>query len=140
VSLDPSTPVVKLSEKECWDMLLGASLGRLAVSVAGRPDIYPVNFLAHDRKILLRTNPGDKLVQLTINSSVALECDGVGTDSVWSVVLKGQARLLETEAEILRAESLRLRPWTSTVKTVFVEIDPDEVTGRRLHRGPEPEE
>jgi nitroimidazol reductase NimA-like FMN-containing flavoprotein (pyridoxamine 5'-phosphate oxidase superfamily) len=139
VTLDSSNPVERLSEDEIWDLLLGARLGRLAVTVAGRPDIYPVNFLAHDRRILIRTNPGDKLVQLTINSHVALECDGQSRDSVWSVVVKGRARLLETEADIAAAESLRLRPWTSEVKTVFVDIDPDEVTGRRLHRGPEPE-
>ena len=136
---DAEIPTVILDETECWDLLLGASLGRLAVSVHDKPEIFPVNFLAHDKKILIRTAPGEKLLQLTVNGSVALETDGRSRTSVWSVVINGDARQLQSGAEIERAEKLGLRPWTSTLKSVFVEIVPTRVTGRRLHTGPEPE-
>lgn len=136
---DAEHPTVILDENECWDLLLGASLGRLAVSVRNQPEIFPVNFLAHDGKILIRTAQGEKLVQLTINNQIAFETDGRSTTSVWSVVVKGTARELQTRTEIDKAAELPLRPWTSTSKGVFVEIIPTKVTGRRLALGPEPE-
>ncbi|WP_427017612.1 pyridoxamine 5'-phosphate oxidase family protein [Pseudarthrobacter sp. P1] len=137
---DAVDPVEVLSEEECWNILLGATLGRLALSVANQPEIYPINFTAHDGRLLLRTNPGDKLFELTVNENVALETDGIGKQSVWSVVVKGKARQLESAAEIEAAERIPHQPLTSIRKRVFVEIVPTSITGRRLNRGPENDE
>lgn len=131
--------VEHISEDECWDLLLSSNLGRLALSVGGEPDIYPVNFVASDRRLVLRTAEGTKLLELTVNSRVAFETDGVGRDEAWSVVVKGTARALEKRAEIDAAEALPLRPQIPTLKYVFVEIAPTEVTGRRFPLAPEPE-
>ena len=127
-----------LSDEECWDALLSASLGRLAVSVGGRPDIFPVNFIAADRRLLFRTAAGTKLVELTVNNRVAFETDGVGRDDAWSVVVHGTARALDTQGEIDVAGGLPLRPLIPTVKPVFVEIVPASITGRRFPLDPEP--
>ncbi|QTG82684.1 pyridoxamine 5'-phosphate oxidase family protein [Arthrobacter crystallopoietes] len=129
---DPDNPVIELTEDECWDLLIGTMLGRLAVSVADRPELYPVNFLAHDRRILIRTMEGTKLVSMAINNRVALEADGRSLHSVWSVVVKGTIHELTTEAEITTAEQLSLRPWTASVKTTYVEITPSQISGRRI--------
>jgi uncharacterized protein len=129
---DPDNPVIELTEDECWDLLIGTKLGRLAVSVADKPELYPVNFLAHDRRILIRTMQGTKLVSMAINNRVALEADGRSLHSVWSVVVKGTVHELTTEAEITTAEQLSLRPWTASVKTTFVEITPSKISGRRI--------
>lgn len=137
---DAANPVEVLSEEECWGILLGATLGRLALSIANVPEIYPINFVAHDGRILIRTNPGEKLFGLTINENVALETDGTGRQSVWSVVVKGKARQLKSDAEIEAAERIPRQQLTSTKKRVFVEIVPTSITGRRIHRGPEDEE
>ncbi len=133
-------PVKVLNEEECWSILLGATLGRLALSIANEPEIYPINFVAHDGKILLRTNPGEKLFALTINDKVAFETDGTDEQSVWSVVVKGKARQLESGAEIEAAERIPRQQLTSPRKRVFVEIVPTSITGRRIHRGPENDE
>jgi uncharacterized protein len=137
---DADHPTVVLSEDECWDLLMGTTLGRLGLSVRDQPEVYPVNFLAHDRRILLRTVEGTKLAELTVNNKVALETDRRSAHSVWSVMVKGKARILETEDEIAAARRLPLRTWTAAVKTVFVEITPTEVTGRRIALGPEPDD
>ncbi|MCW2134425.1 pyridoxamine 5'-phosphate oxidase family protein [Arthrobacter sp. VKM Ac-2550] len=129
---DLDNPVIELTEDECWDLLIGTMLGRLAVSVADKPELYPVNFLAHDRRILIRTMQGTKLVSMAINNKVALEADGRSLHSVWSVVVKGTVRELTTEAEITTAEQLSLRSWTASVKTTYVEITPSRITGRRI--------
>jgi uncharacterized protein len=129
---DHDNPVIELTEDECWDLLIGTMLGRLAVSVADKPELYPVNFMAHDRRILIRTMQGTKLVSMAINNKVALEADGRSLHSVWSVVVKGTARELTTEAEITTAEQLSLRPWTASLKTTYVEITPSQISGRRI--------
>lgn len=129
---DPDNPVIELTEDECWDLLIGTMLGRLAVSVADKPELYPVNFLAHDRRILIRTVEGTKLVSMAVNNKVALEADGRSLHSVWSVVVKGTVRELTTEAEITTAEQLSLRPWTASVKTTYMEITPSQIRGRRI--------
>lgn len=129
----------RLGEDECWDALLSSSLGRLAVSVGGKPDIFPVNFVAADRRLLFRSAQGTKLLELTVNGEVAFETDGVGRDEAWSVVVKGTARILEKQSEIQAAEQLPLHPLIPTLKYVYVEITPQSVTGRRFPLAPEPE-
>ena len=132
------SPVHLLTHEECWDFLLSASLGRLAVAVGGVPDIFPVNFVAADQRILFRTAAGTKLLELTVNHTVAFETDGVGRDEAWSVVVHGTARALDTQREMEAAATLPLSPLIPTVKPIFVEIVPTKITGRRFTLGPEP--
>ena len=89
--------------------------------------------------ILMRTAEGTKLFGVTVNNRVAFEVDDYGANDGWSVVLKGTARALETEAEIAEAEASSLVPWIPTVKRNFIRIDVDEISGRRVTFGPEPE-
>lgn len=127
-----------LSEDEFWEALLSASLGRLAMTVGGNPDIFPINFIAADRRLIFRTSPGTKLAELTVNNRVAFETDGVGRDEAWSVVVTGTASVLERQSDIDSADMLPLRPLIPTVKPIYVEISPTHVTGRRFRLGPEP--
>ncbi|MBC7443137.1 MAG: pyridoxamine 5'-phosphate oxidase family protein [Ramlibacter sp.] len=132
-------PVQNLTEEECWDLLISSSFGRLAMSIAGEPDIYPVNFIAVDKTLVFRTAEGTKLLELTVNDKVAFETDGIGRDEAWSVVTRGKARVLDKQAEIEAADQLPLRPLVPTLKYIYVEIIPTKVTGRRFHLGPEPD-
>ena len=134
-----TNPVAVLTEDECWEFLISSSLGRLGVSVGGEPEIFPVNFVASDKKLLFRTAEGTKLLELTVNNRVAFETDGVGRDEAWSVVVKGTARVLDKQWEIAAADQLPLRPLVPTLKYIFVEITPTRVSGRRFQLGPEPE-
>lgn len=135
---ESSNAVTHLSEDECWERLATRSVGRLATSVGGALDIVPVNYVVDGRSIVFRTAPGSKLVELTINDSVAFETDAVGEEDGWSVVVHGSARALETEAEQLAAEELPLRPFIPTLKPTFVRIDAQSVTGRGFVFGEEP--
>ena len=132
-------PVEELELETCWELLRTASLGRIAVSFRGDPEITPVNFIAVDNRLLLRTAQGTKLLKLTINDKVALETDSVGSDTAWSIIVKGTARMIESQDEIFEADKLPLRPLIPTLKYVWVEITPTEVSGRRFHLGTEPE-
>ncbi|MBK5217109.1 MAG: pyridoxamine 5'-phosphate oxidase family protein [Propionibacteriales bacterium] len=139
MDINDEHPAEHLGEDECWDALRAASLGRLAVSVGGELDTVPVNFVAEDRRLLFRTAEGTKLLELTVNSRVAFETDGVGPEEAWSVVVKGTARILDKQSEIDAADQLPLRPLIPTLKYIFVEITPQSVSGRRFPLVPEPE-
>jgi nitroimidazol reductase NimA-like FMN-containing flavoprotein (pyridoxamine 5'-phosphate oxidase superfamily) len=132
-------PVLELDEEQSWKLLDAATHGRLVVSVAGEPDIFPVNYLTSERKVYLRTAPGNKLAQLTINSRVLLETDGVLSDEAWSVVLRGTARVLTNSSELTAVEELGLKSWVPTLKDFFVEIVPTSVSGRHFQLGEQPE-
>ncbi|MFQ4148945.1 pyridoxamine 5'-phosphate oxidase family protein [Arthrobacter sp. LAPM80] len=124
---------------EAWTYLEHSRFGRLALSVGNEPDIFPINFLAHERKLLMRTNPGTKLAELTVNDRVAFEIDGLAEAEAWSVVLKGTARVIESQTEIDVVSQLPLFPWLQTLKYTFVEIVPTSVRGIRFELGSEPE-
>ncbi|TFC03521.1 pyridoxamine 5'-phosphate oxidase family protein [Cryobacterium adonitolivorans] len=132
-------PVRFLSEDECWELLLSSSFGRLAAAVADDIEIFPLNFVAADKRLLFRTAEGTKLLALTVNNKVALETDAIGRGDAWSVVVKGIARVLDTQAEIEAANALPLRPLVPTLKYIWVEISPTELSGRRFALEPEPE-
>lgn len=132
-------PVLELDDEQSWKLLDATKHGRLVVSVAGEPDIFPVNYLTSDRKIYLRTAPGNKLAQLTINSRVLLETDGVLSDEAWSVVVRGTARVLTSSAELAAVEDLGLKSWVPTLKDFYVEIVPTTVSGRHFQLGDQPE-
>jgi nitroimidazol reductase NimA-like FMN-containing flavoprotein (pyridoxamine 5'-phosphate oxidase superfamily) len=132
-------PVLELTEEQSWKLLDATKHGRLVVAVGGEPDIFPVNYLTSDRKVYLRTAPGNKLAQLTINSRVLFETDGVLSDEAWSVVLQGTARVLTNSSELAAVEKLGLKSWVPTLKDFFVEIVPTAVSGRHFQLGEQPE-
>lgn len=133
------SPVEVLSEEDCWDLLRAHPLGRIATSVGGVVDIFPVNYYTDGSSILFRTAPGSKLIELTVNDEVAFELDGYTEQIAWSVIVKGTARVLDRDSEVDEAESLPLNSWIPTMKSAYVRITPHNISGRRFQRGPEPE-
>ena len=127
-----------LSEAECWRLLGEAEIGRLALAPAGSPDIFPVTFTVADRALYFRTAPGSKLLDLSVNPSVAFEIDGWDERSAFSVVVKGTAERLEKQADIDAADLLPLVPWLPTLKYRWVRIVPTSVSGHSFVRGAEP--
>ncbi|MGP3706320.1 pyridoxamine 5'-phosphate oxidase family protein [Gordonia paraffinivorans] len=133
------TPVQVLGSDEAWELLGSGELGRLATCVDGVPDIFPVNYHAADGKITFRSGEGTKLAELAVNGRVAFETDAYTDAGGWSVIAKGEARILTGLGEIEKADKLPLRPWIPTLKYNYVEIAVDEISARRFEFGPEPE-
>ncbi|MDY0910152.1 pyridoxamine 5'-phosphate oxidase family protein [Microbacterium sp. CFBP9034] len=128
-----------MSVDECWNLLARCELGRLATSVEGEPDIFPVNYVVDGPSVLFRTAPGSKLTELSANPRVAFEVDQYDDTDAASVVLKGTAKLLQVQEEIDAADALGLAPWTPTLKYRWVRIAAHTISGRRFERGPEPD-
>ncbi|MET1021893.1 MAG: pyridoxamine 5'-phosphate oxidase family protein [Arthrobacter sp.] len=133
------SPVLVLDEDQSWKLVEETKHGRLVVLVGGEPDIFPVNYVVSGRKLYLRTAPGNKLAELTINAKVLFETDGILSDEAWSVVLRGTARVLDQSADIAAVEDLGLRSWVPTLKDFYVEIEPTNISGRHFEFGEQPE-
>jgi nitroimidazol reductase NimA-like FMN-containing flavoprotein (pyridoxamine 5'-phosphate oxidase superfamily) len=127
-----------LSEDEIWHLVEANAFGRLAFAVAGAPDIVPINYIAHERKLYFRSSEGSKLLGVTINQQIAFEIDEVEDGIARSVIMYGSARELTTSEELEWAQTLPLRPWVPTLKYHFVEISIDEASGREFRLGPDP--
>ncbi len=132
--IDQRTGLEIVEEQECWDLVAGRGVGRVVVSIANRPDIFPVNYKLDDRSIYIHTVPGTKLAGAVLGRAVAFEVDELdeSTRQGWSVVIHGVAKEVEKLEDILYAESLGISPWTDTPKFRFLRIEADEITGRRI--------
>lgn len=127
-----------LATNECWRLLRSVSVGRLALWVNDHPDIFPVNYKVDHGTLVFRTGAGTKLSAALSDTPVAMEADGVDSDSgvAWSVVVKGQGAAIERTQEVLDTVGLLLFPWETGHKDHFVRIVPDDVSGRRFTIAP----
>ena len=134
-STDPNTGMTILEPIDCWKLLREADVGRLAVSLGGHPDIFPINHIVYNGTVMFRCQAGTKLAAAVLGQAVAFEIDGYDawTGDAWSVVVKGRAIELEKMDELDEANSLPLFSWAAFPKPRWVRIEPDELTGRRFH-------
>ena len=123
-----------MTQAECWSMLDLHDVGRLAVDIAGRPDIFPINFLVDDETLVFKTGAGTKFAAAVLGRHVAFEIDGQerAHRTVWSVVVKGIAIEVDNMYERFEIEDLPLYPWVASPKPNYVRIVPELVTGRRF--------
>ena len=124
----------ELDGTECWRLLEATEVGRLAVSMANHPDIFPINYVVDDETIVFRSGAGTKLAAAVLGRGVAFEIDGYDAErgEAWSVVIKGQASEVEGMMERMQADDLPLFPWHVGPKPNMVRIHPEMVTGRRF--------
>jgi nitroimidazol reductase NimA-like FMN-containing flavoprotein (pyridoxamine 5'-phosphate oxidase superfamily) len=130
------TPEVeRLSTAECWEYLQQAEFGRLAViHVDGAPDIFPVNHLAHEGSLFVRTARDAKLMHIAHHPLVAYEVDGMTEDVRWSVVVRGRADRVVRDDEIRDSGIRELVSASPTAKLFAMKITASTVTGRRFSR------
>lgn len=136
---ETGAPVLLLNDEQSWELLTHTAHGRVATTVAGMIDIVPVNYAVHKGNIYLRTAPGNKLASMVVNSSIALEADGILSDEAWSVVVHGTAEILEHEADINEARESGVTPWAQTVKDFWIRVTVDSISGRHFILGEQPE-
>ncbi|PTT60560.1 pyridoxamine 5'-phosphate oxidase family protein [Arthrobacter sp. HMWF013] len=131
---DASLPeTAELPPKDCWQLLRGDSVGRLAVWVNDHPEIFPINYKVDHESLVFRTGAGTKLAS-SLGKQVALEADGADTDKgvAWSVIVKGQATALSRTPEVMDTIGQLLFPWETGRKDHFIRIVPESVSGRRF--------
>ena len=124
----------ELTKSECFALLSGESLGRVAVVDDQGPIVFPVNFVLDRHMVVFRTDEGTKLDAAVRGSRVAFEIDGTdaAAQTGWSVVVRGEAIEVTDPVEVARLRRLPLSPWAPGVKNHYVRILPTKLTGRRI--------
>jgi uncharacterized protein len=126
-----------LSERECRRLLGEERVGRVAVSVAALPAVFPVNYVVASDEILFFTGEGTKLRAATSNTVVAFEVDHVDplAERGWSVLVVGKARERSEPGVAAGARKSGLRPWAEGDRHHLVSVTTELLTGRRLGSG-----
>ena len=122
-----------LSTEACWERLRAGEVGRIAVNNGHQPDIFPVNYLVDEDRIVIRTAEGTKLAAAIASGNVAFEIDQLDTTTHhgWSVVVHGVAQEPKSLASVMRDQTLDLHAWAGDFgKERFIEIVPTRVSGR----------
>lgn len=135
-SEDEQAGLETITEDECLHLLGSHRLGRVAINVDGRPQIFPVNYAVSRGVVAFRTDAGTKLANAPM-SHVAFELDefdpmtGVG----WSVMVKGIAYDITeaVDADSIEFRRQVVRPMAPGKHQHWMAIHPDEITGRRFH-------
>ena len=130
-------PVEHLPTATCWELLEQTALGRLAlVRADGGPDIFPVNYMAHEGALYIRTARDSKLLHIAHHPFAALEIDGETVDTRWSVVVRGPIERVTSDTELRESGVRELRSWSPTRKLFAIKVTANTVTGRIFPMGP----
>ncbi|WP_334171984.1 pyridoxamine 5'-phosphate oxidase family protein [Sinomonas sp.] len=126
--------VNELASEECWARLRTMVVGRLSISGAEYPELFPINYVVDRGTVVFRSDPGTKIAASMDRARVAFEVDGFepATNEAWSVVIKGGLEPVLQTTEIVDALTLPLFPWQHGSKAFFVRIVPVALTGRQF--------
>jgi nitroimidazol reductase NimA-like FMN-containing flavoprotein (pyridoxamine 5'-phosphate oxidase superfamily) len=137
------TWLIDIPEEDCERLLEISRLGRIAVLIDGRPEIFPVNHVFDDirRCVAFPTNDKTKLHAAVNWPFIAFEIDGMETDppAGWSVLVVGHAEEIRDDDDIQRLSAKRTAVWRASETMHWVKIVPEKITGRRIYgpSGPE---
>lgn len=100
----------EISEKECFDTLANASIGRLGCSLNDQPYVVPIYFAYEDKWIYVFSTFGKKIEWMRANPKVCVEIeDAVDKSESISVLVNGRyEELAEPQFTQERAHARKL--------------------------------
>ncbi|MCL8026406.1 pyridoxamine 5'-phosphate oxidase family protein [Nocardioides bruguierae] len=121
--------LVEMDAEECWRLIEGTQVGRLAWNAPDGPTVLPVNIAVDGTSITFRTASTSSLTAQVDDSPVALEVDAIdeGYRTGWSVLVRGTASASFDAGAVTSAE-----PWLEGARPVTVTVRPRSITGRFL--------
>jgi nitroimidazol reductase NimA-like FMN-containing flavoprotein (pyridoxamine 5'-phosphate oxidase superfamily) len=133
--IDESSGLEVIALAECVALLESTEIGRIAVSTAAGPRIYPINYHWDGEAIVFRVAP-DSTVASSEGTSCAFEVDGsdLRRRRGWSVIALGEPTVVdpdESPKTLERLERLALYPWVPGTKDLWLRLIPAPLTGRR---------
>jgi nitroimidazol reductase NimA-like FMN-containing flavoprotein (pyridoxamine 5'-phosphate oxidase superfamily) len=123
-----TTGITRLDPADCYVLLRGRTLGRVAVKLADDLVILPVYYAVMGDDIVFRTAPGTKLDAAVLQTRVAFEVDGASPG--WSVLVRGHAEEIRDPGTQEHARQLLGHDWPAGEQ--LVRIRAEQVTGRKL--------
>jgi nitroimidazol reductase NimA-like FMN-containing flavoprotein (pyridoxamine 5'-phosphate oxidase superfamily) len=136
VALDAPAPVRRrdILAEEALALLRrgGEPVGRLAISVAGEPLVFPLNFAVDGDAVVFRTQVGTKLAGIT-RSLATFEVDHIDAAGLgWAVTFEGLAQeVIDADPAALRSrvDALALETWPGGDRAHVVRITAFAVRG-----------
>ena len=122
-----------LSEAECMELLASRNMGRFAYNDDEGPVVIPLNYAVSAGTVLVATSAYAELAQHARSTSVAFQVDDIDVEqhSGWSVLVRGRTEVADYD-ELQAAHTSRPAPWAEGVRTLYLRIVPQSVSGRRL--------
>lgn len=131
-SQDQEPRLATLVAYDCWSLLGEAEIARVGWQSPDGVTIVPVNYVVADGALWFRTDPSSTIAREAGGNRVVVEVDHVDPQlhAGWSVIVTGVAELVEflDVPDML----VDMRVWPGGQHSLFVRVDPDEITGRRL--------
>ena len=131
----PEAQLEDIPAAECWELLGRHDMGRIAIVVDGKPQIFPVNYGLKGKVIVFRTAAGTKLAYAP-ESPVAFEVDEYDPSAGrgWSVLVQGFGRDVTEAADDFSwtARGARVHPAAPGYKLHMMAIVPTQISGRRF--------
>jgi len=118
-----------IPEEECWALLAGASVGRVALSIHALPAILPVQYYLDGRTLAVCFGHRE-LPERSLNAVVAFAADAIDpiSRSGWSVQVQGRSSVPGS----LRVDTDCGWPTAGQI----VQIEPETISGYRIHLCP----
>ena len=126
---------IAMPEEECEALLRLGVFGRVGVSTASGPHIFPVNYSVVDDAIVMRTTPYSVLGTNGRSRILAFEVDELNRERQrgWSIQARGRAEVVTDQAELLHIrQTWDPRPWASGNRELYLRLPWTELTGRKL--------
>ena len=124
----------ELATAECLMLLQSKRVGRIAWCGDRGPQALPVNYVVDNGRILFRTSPYSVIAKLAVEQQVAFEVDDIDefVETGWSVLVVGTARAVDEPGDIPRSLEDRPAPWAPGERNLYIRIQPETVSGRRV--------
>jgi nitroimidazol reductase NimA-like FMN-containing flavoprotein (pyridoxamine 5'-phosphate oxidase superfamily) len=124
----------ELGRPECFRLLAGGVIGRVAFTDAALPAVQPVGYHLDDEEIIFRTSNGSKLAAATRHAVVGFEVDefDVQARTGWSVLGIGEAYEVVDPARLAALARDFHDPWVRDHDAHTISIPLQVVTGRRI--------
>jgi nitroimidazol reductase NimA-like FMN-containing flavoprotein (pyridoxamine 5'-phosphate oxidase superfamily) len=126
-----------MTRSECLDLLGRGAVGRVGISKAALPAVFPVNYWFDGEVIFIKTGAESALLSVALDDEVvAFEIDEVDQfeHTGWSVLVTGLANAvpIPDESESTAAPIPR---WAPGEGDAIVALTPSFVSGRRIVSG-----
>lgn len=131
----------ELSWSECEGLLRAGVVGRVALATANGPHIIPVNYSIVDGAVVISTSPYSVLGTYGREATVAFEVDHFDYEyrRGWSVVARGRIEVVSDPEELRHIRQVwEPTPWASGVRSLYLRLPWQELTGRQLGTGWDP--
>ena len=130
-------PVLEpISVDECQALVAPGGVGRVVFSDARGPVALPVNFQMLHGDVVFRTEPQAGVVTALDAGPITFEVDHLdeALTEGWSVLLRGEGRVVVEPAERQEALSGGVTPWAAGDRSSVVKITVTQWSGRRIRQ------